>query len=54
LIKEPKEILKTAGNKKYNQSDNPKFFEYLDISIIKIKSPSFRLFIEQVNSKINS
>lgn len=53
LIKEPKEILKTAGNKKYNQSDNPKFFEYLDINIVKLNSPRFRLFIEQVSNKIN-
>lgn len=53
LIKEPKEILKTSGNKKYNQSDNPKVFEYLDINIIKLNSPRFRLFIEQVSNKMN-
>jgi hypothetical protein len=50
-IKDPKGLLKTAGNKKYNQSDNPALFKLLEIDVLKANAPHLKLLLDKILQK---
>lgn len=51
LIKDPKEILKRAGNKKYNQSDNPTLFKLLEIDVLKANVAHLKILFDEITKR---
>ena len=51
LIKDPKEILKRAGNKRYNQSDNPTLFKLLEIEVLKANASRLKIFFDDIKKR---